>query len=198
MLCSLQNSNINIDNNNNKTNTHVINMKTTLKNLAAFAAIASIAMFSQLYAEEHDHDHDHHDHSKEAGPNGGRVLSKIEPHLEFFVTKDRKVQLTALTEELKAVPIADQIVKITAGDRSNPTRMSFTKSGTVLISDKAFPAGDDFPVVVQIKNKSGEKTVIEKFTMDFSPCPTCEYLEYACTCDHGHDDHDHDHDHEKK
>lgn len=163
----------------------------SLRKLAAFAVITSVATFSQLRAEEHDHDH--HDHSKQAGPNGGRVLSHIEPHLEFFVTKDRKVQLTALSEEIKAVPIAKQVVKITAGDRSNPIRMSFSKSGTVLISDKAFPPGDDFPVVVQIKNNSGAKTVIEKFTLNMTKCPTCPYAEYACTCDHG-DDHDHDHD----
>ncbi|MDF1813991.1 MAG: hypothetical protein P1V20_17440 [Verrucomicrobiales bacterium] len=170
--------------------------KKYIKSTLATAALA-VAAIALVNADEHNHDHDHG--GKKAGPNGGRVLHEVEPHLEFFVTKDRKVQLTALNDKLEAVAIGDQVVKITAGDRQNPIRMSFSKSGNALVSDTAFPPGDDFPVVVQIKTKPGDKTVIEKFTMDFSPCPTCDYLEYACTCDHVHDhDHDHDHKHEKK
>ncbi|MCB1085430.1 MAG: hypothetical protein KDM63_00170, partial [Verrucomicrobiae bacterium] len=67
--------------------------------------------------DDHDHDHDHadHDHAhdgdhehsadyvaekgesgekKQAGPNGGRVVTVVEPAVEFFVTDDRKVRLT--------------------------------------------------------------------------------------------------------
>jgi len=35
--------------------------------------------------------------------------------------------------------------------------------------------------------KEGEKAVSSKFTLNLAKCPTCEHLEYACTCDHGHD-----------
>lgn len=157
------------------------------------AICVGLAFFA--YSEEKEHDHDHH--HKEAGPNGGRLLCKVEPHLEFKVTKDRKVKITALSEALKPVAISEQVVRLVAGDRTNPIRMTFKKEGDVLVSDKAFPKGDDFPVVVQIKVKSGEKTIIEKFTMDFSDCPTCDFLEYACICDHGHD-HNHDHDKDSK
>jgi hypothetical protein len=158
------------------------------KAAAVVSALAVTASFPVLRAEDHKHDHHGHDHGGvEAGPNGGRVLHKIEPHLEFFVMKDRKVQLTALDDKLKAIAVSGQIVKVTAGDRSNPVRLRFVKKGNVLISETAFPSGDDFPVVVQMKTKAGAKTVIEKFTLDLSPCPTCDYLEYACTCDHGHD-----------
>src|SRR6056297_132527 len=42
--------------------------------------------------EEHgDHEHAHGD--IEAGPNGGRILDDVEPHLEFLVTEDRKVEI---------------------------------------------------------------------------------------------------------
>lgn len=176
-----------------------MNPKNLFNLAAAFAVSVSLGSFSALVAEEHDHDHHGHDHGGvEAGPNGGRVLHKIEPHLEFFVTKDRKVQLTALDNKLKAIAIGKQVVKVTAGDRQNPIKMSFVKQGNVLMSETAFPAGDDFPVVVQMKNSKVGKSVIEKFTLNMSPCPTCEYLEYACTCDHGHDGHDHDHDKKKQ
>ncbi|MDF1811922.1 MAG: hypothetical protein P1V20_06900 [Verrucomicrobiales bacterium] len=153
------------------------------KTTTALATIALAASFSALHAEDHDHDHG----GAEAGPNGGRVLHKVEPHLEFFVTKDRKVMMTQLDDNLKAAAVGDQVVRVTAGDRSNPIRMTFVKQGNVLISQTAFPEGDDFPVVVQIKNNAGSKTIIEKFTLDMTQCPTCDHLEYACTCDHGHD-----------
>ena len=182
--------------------------------LKSFAALATVFTFAlgapALQADEkdhkheehegHDHDHDH-DHA-EAGPNGGRVLHAVEPHLEFFVTEDRKVQITALGEDGKAIPIAEQSVRVTGGDRSNPTRMSFEKKGDVLVSDTTFPEGNDFPVVVQIKTAPDAKTAMEKFNLNLADCPTCDYKEYACTCDHGdHEGHDHedhkDHDHKK-
>lgn len=150
------------------------------KSATIIAAVAIAGSFSGLRADDHDHG------GAKAGPNGGRVLHKIEPHLEFFVTKDRKVMLTQLDDKLKPATVGGQDVRLTAGDRSNPIRMKFVKQGNILISETAFPAGDDFPVVVQIKNNAGGKTVIEKFTLDMTKCPTCPYLEYACTCDHDH------------
>lgn len=119
-----------------------------------------------------------------AGPNGGRVLTKVDPHAEFFVTKDRKVQITFLNDDGKAIPAAAQIVTVTAGDRSAPTKLTFTKSGDVLISEGALPAGNDFPAVVQIKATAEAKTITEKFTVNLSKCGECGNAEYACTCGH--------------
>lgn len=178
-------------------------MKTQLT-LKSFAALATAFTFGlgapALHAEEKDHkheEHEGHDHDEaEAGPNGGKVLHEVEPHLEFFVTEDRKVQITALGEDGKAMPIGEQTVRVTGGSRSNPTKMSFAKQGDVLISDTAFPEGNDFPVVVQIKPAADAKTVIEKFNLNLADCPTCKYAEYACTCEHGDDDHE-GHDHKK-
>ena len=179
----------------------------TLKSFAALATALTISIGTPvLQADEKDHKHEEHDHDHdhaEAGPNGGKVLHGVEPHLEFFVTKDRKVQITALGEDGKAIPIGEQTVRITGGSRSNPTRMTLAKSGDVLVSGIAFPEGNDFPVVVQIKPSADAKTVIEKFNLNLADCPTCDYKEYACTCDHGddHEGHDHgdhkDHDHKK-
>ena len=136
--------------------------------------------------EGHDHDdHEGHDHGDiVAGPNGGRVLTSVEPHAEFFVTDDRKVQIAFVNDDLKAVPAAGQNVSVIAGDRSSPTSLSFAKSGDVLLSDKALPAGNDFPVIVQIKTDGSAETVREKFNLNLSDCPTCDYKEYACTCAH--------------
>ena len=171
--------------------------KTELKKLAASAIALAIAFTGNLVAEEKGHEgHDHaaHADTAKAGPNGGKVIHQVEPHLEFFVTKDRKVQITALGEDGKMIPIAAQSVSIIGGDRSKPTRMKFAKEGDVLLSDIAFPEGNLIPVILQIKVSPESKTVIEKFNLDMSECPTCEYTEYACICDHGEESHEgHDH-----
>lgn len=159
-------------------------MKTRNILAALFAATAILATPAALRAED-GHDHASHDHGKKiAGPNGGRVLTSVEPHLEFFVAADRKVKITPVDDEGKAVPLDGQSVTVIGGSRAKPTRMSFTKEGGSLVSDTAFPEGNELPVVVQIKAKPDAKTVIEKFTLNLSDCPTCEHKEYACTCDH--------------
>ena len=154
---------------------------------------------------DHDHKHDHkdghkhdgedgHSHDKQAGPNGGRVLHDVDPHAEFLVLEDRKVRITFLGDDLKPVAAGDQVVSVIAGDRSDPTELTFKKDGDVLVSDKALPASDNFPVIVMIAPKKDADEVIVKFQADMRDCPSCDYLEYACICDHGDDGHaDHDH-----
>ena len=147
------------------------------------SALALLALVVPTFAEDKDHDHSDHDKIV-AGPNGGRVITEVEPHLEFFVTEDRKVKITALDDDLKPVAISGQSVTVTGGDRSNPTRMKFEKVGDVLMSDIAFPEGNDFPVVVQVKPGGDAKTITERFNLNLSDCPSCDNKEYACTCDH--------------
>lgn len=155
--------------------------------ITALAAVFTLGLIGSIYAEDkHDQEekgHEGHDHAKKiAGPNGGRILTGVEPHLEFFLTQDRKVKITAVDEDGKAVDLGEQSVTVTGGSRAKPTRLTFTKDGNSLISDKAFPEGKMLPVVVQIKAKPDAKSVIEKFILNLSDCPTCKYLEYACTC----------------
>jgi hypothetical protein len=144
------------------------------------------------HAEEGEHADGEHDHTEKiAGPNGGRVITAVEPHAEFLVTEDRKVQVTFLTEDNKPLAASGQTVSVIAGDRSNPTKLAFAVSGDSLLSDIALPAGNDFPTVVQIKTSPDAKAVIDRFNINLSDCPTCEYNEYACICEHADDDHDH-------
>jgi hypothetical protein len=127
-----------------------------------------------------------HAADKKAGPNGGRLLTKIQPNAEFLITKDRKVQITFLSADGKVVAPVDQVVTVTTGERSAPVKLSFVKSGEVLISDKALPEGNDLPAVVQIKTTPEARAVVEKFHLNLSECPGCKLAEYACTCDHDH------------
>ncbi len=153
--------------------------------IAAFALSLSVSAADKK-KDSHDHSHDH-SHSKEqkiTAPNGGRIITAVEPHAEFLVTADRKVQITFIDDDGKAVAPAEQVVTVTAGDRSAPTKLTFTKVGNMLVSSAALPAGNDFPTVVQIKATPDAKTVTEKFNLNLSKCPTCSNAEYACTCEH--------------
>ncbi len=156
-------------------------MKTTL---ALTVALFGLALSPALHAAEKEKDHDHA--KREAGPNGGRVIHSVEPHYEFFVMEDRKVKITFLGEDKKAIAAAGQTVSAIGGKRSKPTKMAFTSDGGSLVSDQPLPAGDMVPIVLTVKVSPDAKAVTEKFTIDMKDCSECDLKEYACTCDHEH------------
>ena len=148
-----------------------------MKSIAIKVLIALAIAFPAFVAEAHK--------SVKVGPNGGRVLTGVEPHLEFLVTKDKKVEITALTEGLKADKLNGQIVSVVAGDRSKPTKLEFKEEGGKLVSTGTLPEGNDYPVSVSVKANAKAKAVYEKFNLNLSKCPTCKNQEYACECEHG-------------
>jgi hypothetical protein len=171
-------------------------MKTRKLKLVTIVAGVFALFLSPGFASEghdHDHGHEHGDHGIEAGPNGGRMIESVTPHIEFFLREDRYVQLTFVNESGKVVPAGNQKITVHGGDRMKPTKLKFEKAGDVLISDQALPDENNMPIIVQIKMAEGEKTIREKFNLNTSKCPSCSLAEYACEC-HG-DDHDHDHAH---
>lgn len=148
-------------------------------NSLAFRLLALLVLAcSAATAQAHD------DKKKTAGPNGGRIVAGLEPRAEFFVTADRKVQITFLDQAGKAVAPAGQVVTMTTGDRAAPTKLTFVKTGNALVSTAALPPGNNLPAVVQIKANPSAKTVTEKFNVDLSKCGECKLAEYACICAH--------------
>lgn len=137
--------------------------------------------------KEHDHDHDH-DHAKITGPNKGRILHEVDPHAELFVTKDRKLQVTFVDHDGKAIAPGEQSISVICGKRTAPTRMKFEKKGGSLLSDKALPDGMLIPTVLQIKMAPSAKSTVIRLNLNLEECPSCDSLEYACTCDHHHDE----------
>lgn len=155
--------------------------------------------------EKHEHGaeevsgHVDHDHEIKA-PNGGRILHEIVPHAEFFITKGRKVQITFVDDE--GTPLEDAAtLRAIGGKLSAPTKFTFKKTKHGLISEQKLPDGKLVPILLMFKDSGGKKMPNIKFNVDLNGCPTCDLLEYACTCDHGHDheghDHDEGHDHSK-
>ena len=95
-------------------------MKTKAKTIAAAICVGSLSVFNIGFADDDKHEHkdkghkhedaDHeHEHGKESGPNGGRLITSVEPHAEFLVTKDRKVQITFVGHDDKVVPASAQV-----------------------------------------------------------------------------------------
>ncbi len=156
-------------------------MKTKL-----LSTLVAFTLACTLHAADEKHPHDHGHGKIKAGPTGGRLITEVEPHAEFFVNKDNKVEIRFIDDDNKVVPPGEQVVTVTLGERSAPTKLSFSKEGDKLISDKTIPAGNDYPTVVQIRAKEGAKAVNEKFNLNLESCPTCKNKEYACTCAHGH------------
>lgn len=136
-------------------------------------------------------DHDgKHSHAGEVGPNGGRILHKVEPHAEFLVTKDKKVEIRFIDDDHKVIALQAQTVSVTTGDRKNPTKLTFVKKGDKLVSEQVLPPGENNPTVVQIRVKEGDKPVTEKFNLNLAKHPGTDHYEYALG---DHDDHDHKH-----
>jgi hypothetical protein len=156
-------------------------MKTTL---ALTIALFGLALAPALPAAEKEKDHDHE--KREAGPNGGRVIFSVEPHFEFFVMADRKVKITFLGDDKKAIAAAGQTVSAIGGKRNKPTKMAFASEGDSLVSDKPLPGGDMIPIVLTVKASADAKAVTEKFTINMTDCSECDLKEYACVCDHDH------------
>lgn len=145
------------------------------------AVLSAVVIGATAFTHGTDHGNES---NKIKAPNGGRVITAVEPHAEFFVTAERKVQITFLDDDGKVVAPEAQVVTVTTGDRSAPTKLTFAKAGSSLISDATLPAGNEMPAVVQIKQTPDAKTVTEKFTLNLAKCPDCSSPEYACTCAH--------------
>ena len=91
-----------------------------------------------------------------------------------------------------------QEISLTSGDQSAPSKLTFSKTedGMSLISSGKLPEGTKVPTTISLKTSPDADMMRASMTLDLSDCPSCDYKEYACTCDHhghghGHGDHDH-------
>lgn len=161
-------------------------MRTNLKLLAAAISIFGAAL---SIATPHDREL--------KAPNGGRLVTGVEPHAEIFVADDGQVKVTFLDDEGVILEPAKQLVTLVGGNRMHPITLGFEKEGDSFVSVGKLPVDERIPVVLQIQEELGGKTYRERFQLNMASCPTCEYKEYACAChDEGKaDDHGDSHSH---
>ena len=146
--------------------------------LNSLLAVATLALIPTAYAA------DGHDHAKKvAGPNGGMIITAVEPHCELFVTSERKLKITFLGDDGKPAALKEQSLTGTGGDRAKPTKFTFVKAGDSLVSEQPLPEGDAIQLVLQIKTVPDVKPVTKRVALNLANCPGCKLAEYACTCD---------------
>ncbi len=127
-----------------------------------------------------------------AGPKGGRVLTSDAPHAEFFVEKDRIVVVSFYDQALKPLAVSGQVVNATAEAKSGKVKLDFVAKNGALISTTPLPPGDDYTVVVQIRDTATAKPKNYRVLFHDEICGECKRAEYACTCEHAGQEHDHD------
>ena len=149
--------------------------------------IATLALFGATYTyagagpDQGEHGHVH---KKQAGPNGGRLITSVDPHVEFFVTPERFVQLSFVDRDGKVVSVEEQVVSAIGGSRSAPTKVEFVEKEGRLVSTAALPEMKRMPIILQIKATPDAKKVRETLNLNMGGCSGCDYLEYACICGH--------------
>lgn len=119
-----------------------------------------------------------------AGPKGGRLLETPGQKTEFFVNKDRKVEINFYDTALKPVAPGAQVVAVTAEPKSGRATLDLEKTATGFVSKTKLPDGDPYRVVVQYRAKADDRPQNFRVDLNMEKCGECKNAEYACTCGH--------------
>jgi hypothetical protein len=117
-----------------------------------------------------------------AGPKGGRLLESAPHNAEFFVTDDRKVEVTFYDAALKPVDPSTETVAVIAEPSSGRTKIEMEKTASGYISKTPLPKGDPYRVVVQVRENENAKPQNFRIDLELHMCAGCAKKEYACTC----------------
>jgi hypothetical protein len=119
------------------------------------------------------------------GPKGGRLLEVENQKAEFFITPDKKVEITFYDAGLKPMGPGEHVVAVTAEPKSGKAKVELEKTATGFISQSPLPEGAPYRVVVQLRAKPDAKPQNFRVDLDLQTCDGCKRGEYACTCDEG-------------
>lgn len=124
------------------------------------------------------------------GPKGGRILTTEAPHAEFFVEQDRKVVVSFYDQALQPVALSGRTVSATAEAKSGKKTLEFVDQNGALVSKTALPEGDNYTVVVQIRDTANARPKNYRVLFHDEICGECQRAEYACTCEDAGREHD--------
>lgn len=126
------------------------------------------------------------------GPKGGRILTTDAPHAEFFVERDRSVVVSLYDKDMKPLPVSGQAVSATAEAKTGKVKLDFIEKNGALVSTAPLPEGDDYNVVVQIRDNATARPKNYRVLFHDEVCDECKRAEYACICDDAGKEHAHD------
>ena len=118
------------------------------------------------------------------GPKGGKLLENTAPRAEFLIGADNRVTVGFYDAQLKPVPATGQVVAVTAEPKSGKVTLTMEAKDGAFVSKEALPAGEGYPLVVQLKATADAMPQNFRLTFDLNNCGGCKLKEYACTCDH--------------
>ena len=119
-----------------------------------------------------------------AGPKGGKLLDNAAPRAEFLIGADNRVTVSFYDAQLKPVPASGQVVAVTAEPKTGKVTLTMEAKDGAFVSKETLPAGEGYPLVVQVKATADATPQNFRLTYDLSNCGGCKLKEYACTCDH--------------
>ncbi len=118
------------------------------------------------------------------GPKGGRLIaidSPTTPNAEFKVTKDNRFQIGFLDKNRKPLPVGERKLTITAGERSNSNKLTTEIKDDVILTEVA-PTGNDYHVIMQLREPGVTKGKTFRLHYNLSKCPECKNPEWLCAC----------------
>ena len=117
----------------------------------------------------------------EIGPNGGRILdfSKNQSIHGEVTVKDGKFHVALLDKDLKPLPIKEQSLTVTGGDRQKPEKLAVEKKGDYFVVPTV---KEGQWAIFQFRETASAKPVTARLEYDTKPCPECKNPEWLCKC----------------
>ena len=120
-----------------------------------------------------------------AGPKGGRMLIAYPVRAEFFVTAERRVEISFYDQAGQTVPQGAATVSVTAETLGGRVTLPLVPKDAALVSTEPLPPGEPYRVVVQVRPAPGSRPSNFRIELALHECGECQHAEYACTCE-GH------------
>jgi len=117
-----------------------------------------------------------------AGPKGGRLFSIPPLRAEFFVTADRKAEVTFYDAALQPVAPGAQRVSVIAEAPAQRLKLDLAKTATGFASTATLPEGEPYRIVLQIRAAPDAQPHNFRLDLNLATCGECQHAEYACTC----------------
>ena len=117
-----------------------------------------------------------------AGPKGGRLLFADPVRAEFFVTAERRVEISFYDRVGKLVPPGAATVMVTAETTNGRVAVPLAPKELTLVSVEPLPPGDPYRVVVRVRPSPEVRPSNFRIELNLHECGECQRAEYACTC----------------
>ncbi len=145
-----------------------------MKTKSLLISLVALAAASLLHAE-----------NPVGGPKGGRLFETRPLKTEFFVTADRKLEITFYDDARQPARPGNQVVTIIAEPGTGRTPIELAPTAMGFVSKAPLPAGEPYRIVVQVRAAADAKPQNFRVDLNLGLCGECQHAEYACICE-GH------------